>query len=260
LSLEGAAIEAVTFDYWNTLCREPPGGYLRGRRLEAMSQVLVDAGVGSAGVVLPILTAGYDAAWRSWVEAWRANRQYTGADAAHAIADAAEGAFAAAAFAEGAGIAGLRPRLLDAFAGEGQGADPALVDGVADALAGLSALGVRLGIICDVGFTPSPVLLGHLERHGLLKYFDHWSFSDEVGVYKPDPRIFDHALVGLGRPDPARCVHVGDRRRTDVAGAQALGMRAVRITAVFEDDPDQGPSGDVVIGSYEELLPALCLG
>ncbi len=255
MSLGGAAVEAVTFDYWNTLCREPPGGYLRGRRLEAMSQVLVDAGVGSAGVVLPVLSSGYDAAWQSWIEAWRANRQYTGVDAAHAIADAVEGAFAAA-----DGIAGLRPRLLEAFAGEGQGVDPALVDGVADALAGLSALGVRLGIICDVGFTPSPVLLCHLERHGLLKYFDHRSFSDEVGVYKPDPRIFDHALTGLGRPDPARTAHVGDRRRTDVAGAQAVGMRAVRITAVFDDDPDEGPSGDAVIASFDELLPALGLG
>jgi len=259
LSPEGAAVEAVTFDYWNTLCREPPGGYLRGRRLEAMSQVLVDAGVGSAGVVFPILSAGYDAAWRNWIEAWRANRQYTGVDAAHAIADAVEKAFASAASERGSGVAGLRPRLLDAFAGEGQDADPALVDGVVDALVGLSAHGVRLGIICDVGFTPSPVLRRHLDRHGLLKYFDHWSFSDEVGVYKPDRRIFDHALSGLGRPDPGRCVHVGDRRRTDVAGAQALGMRAVRITAVFEDDPDQGPSGDAVIASYDELLPALGL-
>jgi len=259
LSFEGAALEAVTFDYWNTLCREPPGGYLRGRRLEAMSQVLVDAGVGSAGVVLPVLTAGYDAAWRSWAEAWAANRQFTGVDAAHAIADAAERAFAAVASAGGAGIAGLRPRLLAAFAGEGEGADLVPLDGVAEALAGLSALGVRLGIICDVGFTPSPVLLRHLDRLGLLKYFDHWSFSDEVGVYKPDPRIFRHALAGLGRPDPARCAHVGDRRRTDVAGAQALGMRAVRITAAFDDDPDQGPSGDVVIASYDELLPALGL-
>ena len=52
MSAEGAAVRAVTFDYWNTLCCEPPGGYLRGRRLEAMSQVLVDAGVGSAGVAL----------------------------------------------------------------------------------------------------------------------------------------------------------------------------------------------------------------
>jgi FMN phosphatase YigB (HAD superfamily) len=66
-------------------------------------------------------------------------------------------------------------------------------------------------------------------------------------------------LDGLGSPDPARCAHVGDRRRTDIAGAQALGMRAVRLAAVFDDDPDQGPSGDAVVTSYEDLLPALGL-
>lgn len=251
MSGEGAALAAVTFDYWNTLCCEPPGGYLRARRLEAMSQVLVDAGVGSAGVVLSVLEASYDAAWRGWNEAWRANRrQFSGVDAAHSICDAVEHAF---------GSAAVRPLLLDAFAGQGARADLILVDGAADALAALSERGIRLGIICDVGFTPSPVLLGHLERHGLLGYFDHWSFSDEVGVYKPDRRIFEHALAGLGGFDPGRCVHVGDRRRTDVAGAQALGMRAVRITSVFEDDENQGPSGDVVISSYKELLPALGL-
>ena len=254
----------MTFDYWNTLCCEPPGGYLRGRRLEAMSQVLVDAGGGSAGVLppgghpqtpgWPVLEAGYDAACLGWNDAWRANRQLSGIDAAHSICDAVERAFPGA-----SAVAGLRDRLLDAFAGQGEGADLMLIDGVGDTLAALSERGIRLGIICDVGFTPSSVLLRHLERHGLLTYFDHWSFSDEVGVYKPDPRIFRHALAGLGGLEPRRCVHVGDRRRTDVAGAQALGMRAVRITSVFEDEPDQGPSGDVVISSYKELLPALGL-
>jgi putative hydrolase of the HAD superfamily len=251
LSGEGAAPAAVTFDYWNTLCCEPPGGYLRARRLEAMSQVLVDAGVGSAGVVLPILTSGYDAAWQGWNDAWQANRQFSGVDAAGFICDAVDRAFT--------GAAHLRSLLLEAFAGQGAGAELNLVDGVEEALAALSERGVRLGIICDVGFTPSPALLRQLERHGVLRYFDHWSFSDEVGWYKPDRRIFEHALAGLGGFDPGRCVHVGDRRRTDVAGAQALGMRAVRITTVFEDEPDQGPSGDAVISSYKELLPALGL-
>ena len=130
---------------------------------------------------------------------------------------------------------------------------------MADTLAALSERGIRMGIICDVGFTPSPALLAHLERHGLLKHFDHWSFSDEVGFYKPAPEIFAHALSGLGAPDPGGCVHVGDRRRTDVAGAQAAGMRAVRVTAVFEDPDQDAPEGDVVISSYEELLPALGL-
>jgi putative hydrolase of the HAD superfamily len=253
MSAEGTAVAAVTFDYWNTLCCEPPGGYLRGRRLEAMSQVLVDAGVGSAGVVLPVLTAGYNAAWAGWHDGWQANRQFTGVDAAHTICDALEASFAGSPV-----IAGLRDGLCAAFARQGEGAELHLVDGVADTLAALSERGIRLGIICDVGFTPSPALRAHLERHGLVGYFDHWSFSDEVGAYKPDPRIFTHALDGLGRPDPARCVHIGDRKRTDVAGARAAGMRAVRITTAFEDT-DEGPD-DIVISSYEELLPSLGLG
>src|SRR5688500_12488862 len=184
-----------------------------------MSQVLVDAGVGSAGVVLPILTAAYDAAWLRWNDSWQANRQFTGVDAAHTIADAVEHEFP--------GSAALRAAILEAFAGQGEGAELQLVDGVTDAVAGLAEMGIRLGIICDVGFTPSPTLLGHLDRLGLLKYFDHWSFSDEVGYYRPERRIFEHALRGLGSPEPGRCVHIGDRRRTDVAGAQAVGMRAV---------------------------------
>ncbi|HVW35441.1 MAG TPA: HAD-IA family hydrolase [Acidimicrobiia bacterium] len=251
MSAEGTTVDAVTFDFWNTICREPPGGYLRGRRLEAMSQVLVDAGVGSAGVVLPVLTEGYDAAWRGWNDAWRANRQFTGVDAAHFICDRLEATFD--------GCAEIRPLVLEAFAGQGEGAALTLVDGVADALAALSARGVRLGIICDVGFTPSPALLAHLDRFGVRGYFDHWSFSDEVGWYKPDRRIFEHALAGLGGPDPRRCAHVGDRRRTDVAGARALGMRAVRINAAYEDTDDE-PDGDAVITSYADLLPALGLG
>src|SRR5258708_6515495 len=134
-----------------------------------MSQVLVDAGVGSAGVVLCVLEGGYDAAWLGGKEAWRANRrQFSGVDAAHSICDLVERDF---------GSTSVRPLLLDAFAGQGEGADLMLVDGVADTLAALSERGVRLGIICDVGFTPSPVLLRHLERRGLLGYFDHWSFS-----------------------------------------------------------------------------------
>lgn len=247
---EGKAVEAVTFDYWNTLCAEPPGGYLRGRRLEAMSRVMADAGVGDAGIVL---AGAYDAAWLEYVAAWESNSQYTGRHAARHIADTVEAHF---------GLRnGVREQLFDAFAsasiaGE---AELALVDGVGEVLESLRDLGILLAIVCDVGFTPSSELRRHLEHHGLLRHFDAWAFSDEVGVYKPDKRIFEHALAGLGSPDTRRCVHVGDRRRTDIAGAQAIGMRAVRLTAVFDDDPAQGPSGDAVVASYDDLLPTLGL-
>jgi putative hydrolase of the HAD superfamily len=245
------ALDAVTFDFWNTLCCEPPGGYLRSRRLEEMGRVMARAGVGDAGAEL---ATAYDTAWLTYVESWQANRQYTGRHAARSIADHVVGRF---------GLNGdLRERLLAAFAAASQteGTELLLVDGVAEVLASLRQLGIPLAIVCDVGFTPSPVLRHHLERHGVLGCFDAWAFSDEVGVYKPDARIFEHALSRLGAGDPARCVHVGDRRRTDVAGAQGMGMKAVRFTAVYDDDdPDQGPPGDVVLRSYEDLLPALDL-
>ena len=243
------AVEAVTFDYWNTLCCEPPGGYLRGRRLEAMNLRLVDAGVADAG---PELAAAYDAAWLAYVDAWQSNRQYTGLDAARHIAGHVEARY---------GLNGrVRENLMEAFASVSDTAELVLIEGVADALAALSDRGLALGIVCDVGFTPSSELRRHLARHGILRYFTHWAFSDEVGVYKPDRRIFEYALDGLGSPDPGVCAHVGDRRRTDIAGAKAMGMTAVRLNAVFEDDPEQGPSGDAVISSYDDLLPALGLG
>lgn len=247
---KGAAVDAVTFDYWNTLCCEPPGGYLRGRRLEAMGTVMADAGVGDAGVEL---AAAYDTAWGEYVASWEANSQYTGRHAARHIIGRIQ---------ERWGLRdGLRERLFEAFAAASRAevADLVPIDGVAGVLSSLQALGIPLGIVCDVGFTPASELRRHLERHGLLGYFEAWAFSDEVGVYKPHPQIFEHALARLGSPDPARCAHVGDRRRTDIAGAQAMGMRAVQLTAVFVDDPHQGPPGDAVISSYEELLPALGL-
>jgi putative hydrolase of the HAD superfamily len=102
-------------------------------------------------------------------------------------------------------------------------------------------------------------LLEFLERHGVLHHFDHWSFSDEVGVYKPDAAIFRHALAGLGVDDPTAALHIGDLRRTDIAGAQAIGMTAVRYAGVF-DDPTVDPpvEGDHVIADLRDL-PAIVL-
>jgi FMN phosphatase YigB (HAD superfamily) len=106
--------------------------------------------------------------------------------------------------------------------------------------------------------TPSVTLRAHLTDRGLLGYFDHWSFSDEVGVYKPDPAIFRHALAGLSQAAgrdiaPAEAAHVGDLRRTDIAGARAMGMTAVRYTGVFDDDSQPEPEGHHVVDDHRRL-------
>jgi FMN phosphatase YigB (HAD superfamily) len=67
-----------------------------------------------------------------------------------------------------------------------------------------------------------------LDRLGLIPYLSVLSFSDEVGLRKPHPEIFLRTLSALGVA-PAEAAHVGDDVTTDVAGARAVGMRAIHL-------------------------------
>lgn len=239
------AVEAVTFDFWNTLVYELRGE-LRGRRLEAWSGLLEEAGFAAERSGLE---AVYDETWQAYVTSWRANQQFQAAQAAEHIL-------------EKLGFEvppDVRQALIEAFGRAGEQAELRLADGVGQCLRALKGAGLKLGIICDVGFTASAALRQHLIRHGLLPLFDHWSFSDEVGAYKPAPAIFQHALDGLGGPVPERVAHVGDLRRTDVAGALAMGMVAVRYTGISDDDSQPEPEGHHVVAHHGELPAVLGL-
>jgi len=133
------------------------------------------------------------------------------------------------------------------------------IAGVEAAITRLRDRGLRLGIVCDSGMMVGRVLRGQLQRTGLAPHFvaEALAFSDEVGVTKPRPEIFRKALAGLGAA-PSEAAHIGDLRFTDMAGARALGMRAVRFRG-FNDDTGDGPEGDVAIDSYAELEAALGL-
>ena len=238
-----SAIEAVTFDFWNTLIYEDRG-HLRGRRLEAWAGILEDVGF---AIERERLDVAFDASWQRYVESWTANQQYQAVKAAEDIL-------------EDLGFdvpPDVRVALIEAFTSAGEEAELHPTEGIGSCLKVLKDAGLKLGIICDVGMTPSASLRNHLIRHGLLPLFDHWSFSDEVGAYKPSRVIFEHALVGLGDPVPARVAHVGDIRRTDVAGAKAMGMVAVRYTGVSDDQSQPEPEGDHVVQSHVDLPTVL---
>ena len=235
--------DAVTFDFWNTLCWEEVG-HMRGLRIEAWAGQLEEAGF---AVERTLLDAVYEDSWKRFTERWTANQQYRAAEAAEEMVERLGFEVADA----------IARALVREFAEAGHRGELHLTDGVADCLRRLKEGGVRLGIICDVGMTASPILRGHLDKHGLLELFDHWSFSDEVGHYKPSPIIFEHALSGLGDVAPARALHIGDIRRTDVAGAKGMGMVAVRYTGVSDDDTADTPEGDHVLGDHADLPAAL---
>jgi len=97
-------------------------------------------------------------------------------------------------------------------------------DDVWPALETLRAWGYRLAIVSNWGW--------HLQRTceglGLAPYFDGIFASARVGFEKPHPAIFRHALTALNT-DPARTVHVGDSRYTDVSGARGVGLDAILL-------------------------------
>jgi putative hydrolase of the HAD superfamily len=131
------------------------------------------------------------------------------------------------------------------------------VDGARETLAALREANIRLGLVCDTGFTPGSVVRTLLDDNGLLEYLEVLCFSDEVGVPKPGAEIFNKALAELG-VHPPEAVHVGDLKRTDIAGAHDFGMKAVRFRGVHDDKSD-APEARVVIDRHEEMLELLNL-
>ncbi len=231
------SIEAVTFDFWNTIARVPPGAMTEARR-RGVAAACAECGV---EVDAELLTRSLEEVGRSWEDSWGAGEHLHPREAAEMLVRVL-------------GVEGAAEELVaEAFLGAGREAELELSPGIGATLEALAARGVRLGIVCDVGFTRGELLRGLLADEGLLSHFSGWAFSDEVGHYKPSPEIFEAALAALGA-EPEGAMHVGDLRRTDVAGAAALGMRTVRFRGMHDDPDGLGVEADVVIDSHSELL------
>jgi HAD superfamily hydrolase (TIGR01509 family) len=120
--------------------------------------------------------------------------------------------------------------LIDAYAQPILLVPPAVDDGARAALERLRGQGIALAVLSNTMRTPGTVLRKVLERYGLLACFAHATFSDEVGVRKPDAEIFALTLRALG-VEPAAAVHVGDDAVLDVLGARNAGLRTVQVTS-----------------------------
>lgn len=84
---------------------------------------------------------------------------------------------------------------------------------------------VKLGIASNAQrlFT-----IPELVRFDMPGYFDAIVFSSDLGVCKPDKKIFAAALAALS-VQPERAIFVGDSLEADIRGAQSVGMKAVWI-------------------------------
>lgn len=67
-----------------------------------------------------------------------------------------------------------------------------------------------------------------LEYCDLKKYFDSTIVSGDLGIHKPDPRIFHESCKELG-VDPSEMIYVGDTFYADIYGAYLAGCTPVWI-------------------------------
>src|SRR6185369_4182662 len=214
----------VTFDCWSTLVQE-------GRRrpsVPTLAQIVAHA----TGAVEERAVAALRLAWREHQVAWHRRQIFTAADITGETLRILE--------------ASLDPEplreLIDALESHALNYDLYTADGAAAALETLADAGVRRALVCDTGCTSGRIVRTILDRAGLLGWFEVTVFSDEIGVPKPHPLAFRTALERLG-VSAEGAVHVGDVRRSDIAGARGCGMGSIRLT-VFHDDGDRSAAGN----------------
>ena len=82
---------------------------------------------------------------------------------------------------------------------------------------------------------------------GLGSMLDAVVSSAEVGLHKPDPRIFELACARVG-VRPAEAAHVGDHPYADVLGATTAGMAAVLVDRWGFREPEED-----AIRDFDEL-------
>ncbi|WP_436739878.1 HAD family hydrolase [Streptomyces sp. BBFR102] len=207
------AITCVLFDFSGTLMRiEPPEEWLRGglAELGAGPELLPDGDLGAAAARLAQVGAQ---------PGWPSPEQVPGRLAAlweHRDRGAREhrAAFTSLSRLVDLGSGALHDVLYDRHM------TPAAwqpYPDSAEVLRELRALGLRVGVVSNIGWDLRPVL----RHHGLEQWIDTSVLSYEHGVQKPDPRLFALACERIG-VDPGAALMVGDDRRAD-GGAAALG-------------------------------------
>jgi putative hydrolase of the HAD superfamily len=237
-------LRAVTLDYWDTLYDGSPAPRRKDLRRVALLHMLERIGARTPPETLDRLYVAAAAEAHRW---WRdEHRGYTTADrirwilAQLAIERPTECEHVAAA------VAAVDDTLLSVR--------PALLPGAAEAVRALAPR-YRLAIVSDTGFVSGAAQDRLLALDGLREHFDVTVYSMDVGHAKPRPEPFHAALAALG-VEPSQALHVGDNERTDVGGALAVGMRAVRLDVLRVGDASRAEHVAKSLGALVDYLLA----
>ncbi len=201
-------VQAITFDFWRTLYFAKAGSR---ERFEARVRIIA----ATTGCAIETVTPAFEAVSKEFLRVHIAEQRTPHPREAIPMLSRHLGcSFEPAAAA----------RLVDEIAEAFRRDPPEVIPGALDAVRA-AARCVPVGVVSDTGMTPGTEIRALLEREGFAEHIQAFSFSDEVGVAKPQSAIFHHAASAL-RVAPGALLHIGDLEPTDVAGAINVGAHA----------------------------------
>lgn len=95
----------------------------------------------------------------------------------------------------------------------------------------LAKANVPMGVVSNASGQIESMLVREICQIGPGDHIEMRCIVDShvVGVAKPDPAIFDHALVHFAQFDPARIAYVGDSVTMDIGAATAAGLHPILL-------------------------------
>ncbi|MEW6733992.1 MAG: HAD family hydrolase [Acidobacteriota bacterium] len=229
-------IKAISFDFWNTLYRDLKEVSYRERRLQFLWETVRPYQDCHMEQVIEAFTYTVEVCNRIWSEEYRtpiARERLEMMLVRLAVKLPEE---------ELEELARWSSELLYDY-------PPTLIEGVTEVLKAL-APHYKLAVISDTGFAPGRVLRELMRRNHIYEYFEVLTFSDEAGRSKPHESVFLRTTTSLGI-SPQEMLHIGDLEVTDIAGAKAVGAKAVLFSDGLTETTRS--KADFIIRSHLEL-------
>ena len=132
-----------------------------------------------------------------------------------------------------------------------------LIPGADRMVRGLVERGYTIALVAD-GYTDT--FKNALTQHDLYHLFSAMAISEEVGVDKPDPRMFTVALeqLGIEEEDYGHVVMVGNNLERDIKGANLLGIKSIFLS--WSPRRSKTPADPSEVPTYSIETPEALLG
>lgn len=107
-------------------------------------------------------------------------------------------------------------------------------DEIISTLITLKAMNLKISLISNADVIDKK----HWFESPLAQYFDIVIFSCDVGLLKPDARIYEYAINKLNIK-PSECIFVVDGGSNELAGAKEVGMKTVFSEFLHKKDAEK---------------------